>query len=83
MEDSSTQILLISLVGLIIWGVVLSQIIKGATTSHGHYLKMLFRLKAHDMRQKGYTPQQIKKVWENNEDEFWASLAEEPPKKLN
>ena len=69
------------LIGAIIWAIIMYLIISGAvrsgTKSQTAFLRMLFRMKAKEMKKQGFTYDQIKEIYLKPEEEFWESLAKE------
>lgn len=69
------------LLGTLIWAVLLYAIIaaavKSGTKHQTHFLRMLLRMKAKQMKKQGFTYQQIKDMYEKPEEDFWKILSED------
>jgi hypothetical protein len=76
MEDST--IIFASLVGLLIWLLILNYIIRIAAKSAlqftEHYLKGLMRMKIKQMIKQGHSKEELQVMLEQSSEEFWNSL---------
>lgn len=80
--DSSESLVYI-VVGTIIWLVILYTIINLAVKSAGRYqshnIKMLLRMKAKQMRKQGFSYQEIRDLYTDEDEAFWIKLRDENP----